>query len=164
MDAQSRPSRRRVLALVGVGTAGVAGCLSDGGATAYGPQTAVDLTGNGSLDNASTASTQQAFASTTPNSAAMRVDGLELLDHEPVAAGGYKGLTVRGRVRNTRQRPIGYVEVRTRFYDADGTQLGTYLASTSDLAADTEWAFEVVVLESPADVASYDAGAFGVPP
>jgi len=159
------PTRRRVLELVGAGgAAGLAGCLGGDGSTAYGPQNDVAVAGNGSLENATNASTQRAFASTTPDPDATTVQALELVEHEPVAAGGYKGLTVQGSVRNEAEQLVEYAEVRTRFYGENGAHLGTYLASTSDLAADTEWAFEVVVLESPADVASYDAGVFGWPP
>ncbi|HMB49688.1 FxLYD domain-containing protein [Natronoarchaeum rubrum] len=158
-------TRRRVLGLVGAGAAvGIAGCLGGGGDGAYGPQTDVAVSGNGSLENATSASTQRAFASTTPDPDATSIEALTLVEHEPVVAGGYKGLTVRGRVHNDAQQLVEYAEVRTRFYDASGTHLGTYLASTSDLAADTEWAFEVVVLESPGDVDAYDAGVFGWPP
>lgn len=158
-------TRRRVLELVGAGAAvGIAGCLGGDGSSAYGPQNDVGVSGNGSLDNATNASTQQAFASTTPDPDATTVQALELVEHEPVAAGGYKGLTVQGSVRNDAEQLIEYAEVRTRFYGENGAHLGTYLASTNDLSADTEWAFEVVVLESPADVDSYDAGVFGWPP
>jgi len=158
-------TRRRVLQLVGAGGAvGIAGCLGGDGTSAYGPQNDVAVSGNSSLENATNASTQRAFASTTPDPDATTVQALELVEHEPVNAGGYKGLTVRGSVRNEAEQLIEYAEVRTRFYGENGAHLGTYLASTSDLAPDTEWAFEVVVLESPADVDSYDAGVFGWPP
>lgn len=158
-------TRRRVLELVGGGaTVGLAGCLGGDGSSAYGPQNDVTVSGNSSLENATNASTQRSFASTTPDPDATTVQALELVEHEPVNAGGYKGLTVQGRVRNDAEQLIEYAEVRTRFYDTDGAHLGTYLASTNDLSAGTEWAFEVVVLESPADVDSYDAGVFGWPP
>lgn len=158
-------TRRRVLELCGAGAAvGVAGCLGGGGDTGYGPQNDVAVTGNGSLDSASNASAQKALATTTPDPDATTVEALELVEHEPVAAGGFKGLTVRGRVRNNSDQLVEYAEVRTRFFDRNNNQLGTYLATMSDLAANTEWAFEVIVLESPSDVDSYDAGVFGWPP
>ena len=164
MDTQGDwATRRRVLELAGLGaTAGVAGCLGGGGDHNYGARTSVDARGNGSLDNATEASAQEAFADQTPDPDAVSVEQLALLDHEPVATGGFKGLTVQGTVENTGEELIEYAEVRVRAFDGD-THLGTYLTSTNDLAGGTPWEFEVVVLEAPDDVTGYDAGVFGWP-
>lgn len=167
MDLQGDPSggtatRRRWLELVGAGAVGgVAGCLG-GGTPDYDDRTSVDVRGNGSLDNATEASAQQSFAQQQPDPDAVNVDALELRDHEMTVQGGFKGLTVEGEVENTGSELIEYAEVRARAFDGD-THLGTYLDSTSDLSGGSVWGFEIVVVESPADVSAYDIGVFGWP-
>lgn len=164
MDTQGdRATRRRLLEVIGLAAgAGVAGCLGSSGDHDYGPQVSVDAQGNGSLDNATEASTQEAFAQQEPDPDAVSVDVLTLVDHEPVVEEGFKGLTVQGTVENTADELVEYAELRVRAYDGD-THLGTYLDSTTDLGGGRRWAFEVVVLEAPDDVTAYDAGVFGWP-
>lgn len=52
----------------------------------------------------------------------------------------------------------GYVEVSVRVYNVDGQQLDQYIDNTQGLQNDTEWAFEVMMLEDAEDVDDYDIG------
>ncbi len=55
------------------------------------------------------------------------------------------------------------MEVRARVYDDAGDQLGQYLDTIGDVDAGDRWAFEVILLESPADVGRYDVAVLGTP-
>lgn len=105
----------------------------------------------------------EALATTTVNRSADPLDSLVLESHEFVVEDGYKGPTVQGTVSNTADRSLEFAEVRVRVYDADGAQLGQYLATIRDLGSDSRWRFEVIVLSSASDVAAYDIAVVGIP-
>jgi hypothetical protein len=48
-------------------------------------------------------------------------------------------------------------------YNNDGELLGMYLDTTGDFDGGTEWNFEVILLESLDDIASYDITIVGLP-
>ncbi|WP_218836500.1 FxLYD domain-containing protein [Halorarum salinum] len=157
-----RATRRGVLVSLGAGaTAALAGCTGASDDPTY--EEGEVGTAGGDPRNASEMSAAAALAPSGTNGAASSLDALSLEGHEFVVQSGYKGATVRGTVANVSERTVSYVEVRVRAYDADGAMLGRYLATAGDLAGGTEWGFEVLVLTSPADVATYDVAVLGVP-
>ncbi|SER71127.1 FxLYD domain-containing protein [Natrinema salaciae] len=168
MTRSESTSRRRVLASLGAGVAvAAAGCTGSGGLDGqprYEEGTVGDRNAsNVSERNATQMSTAAALAQQEPSNAVTPLDPLELVEHEFVVEDGYLGSTVQGTVTNTGADRIQVVEVRTRIYDDAGNLLGRYFASTGDLDGDETWAFQVVVLESPSDVASYDITVLGTP-
>lgn len=155
-------TRRRLLASLGAGTAlSVAGCTG-GGEPSY-EDGEVDVDGNVSgrsaeeLVAADALATQQVHESVTP------LDTLSIETHQFVLEDGYKGSTVQGVVENTTDERIELVEIRVRVYDDADDQLGRYVARTGDLAGNSTWAFTVVILESPGDIARYDIAVLGTP-
>jgi len=69
-------------------------------------------------------------------------------------------VTVRGVIERTDDREITYLEVRVRFYDADGEQLDSTIEQVSDVAEGDRWEFAVLfpdVGERAALVVDYDA-------
>ncbi|MFC4543955.1 FxLYD domain-containing protein [Halosolutus amylolyticus] len=168
MTRSESTSRRRLLASIGAGiAAAAAGCAGSGGLD--GEPTYEDGTVDaGNVTNASERSATQmaaaeAVAEREPNTAVTPLDPLSLIEHEFVVEDNYLGSTVQGIVANTGSDRIQLVEVRTRVYDDAGNMLGQYLASTGDLNGGASWSFQVVVLESPADVADYDITVLGTP-
>ncbi|WP_226481316.1 FxLYD domain-containing protein [Natrinema amylolyticum] len=168
MTRSESTSRRRVLASLGAGIAtAAAGCLGGdglGGQPNYeeGNVGSVNAS-NVSSRNASQMSTAAALAQQQPSNSVTPLDPLELIDHEFVVEDGYLGSTIQGSVANTGSDRIQIVEVRTRVYNGAGNLLGRYLASTGDLSGGSTWEFQVIVLESPSDVASYDITVLGTP-
>ena len=159
-------SRRRVLALLGTGlSTALAGCGSrsgeeveyENGGTVGNLSTTED--GNGS--NASEAIAAGARAEQADDSYAVELDALELRDHELVVKDDYRGVVIEGIVANTSEERVEYVEVRARIYNTGGNQLDRYLDSTNDLAAGSTWSFDIIVLENPGDVGSYDIAVLG---
>lgn len=160
----SRPRRRDVLAALGGGTvATLAGCngLGVDGDPHYedGEVGDVDADDRSAEEMAAAAALaeQEIHEGVTP------LGNLELADHEFVVEDDFRGPTVQGLVENAGDDRIELVEVRVRVYDDAGTQLGRYLDRTGDLAAGTTWAFQVVLLESPVDIADYDLTVLGTP-
>lgn len=162
-----RPTRRRVLTSIGGGAAALlAGCAGSGRSSNYvdGEANASELdVSNNSSRSTSEMSTAASLAQTEPTDSASSLGSLELADHEFAFEGGYKGSVVRGTVTNTSEETISLAEVRVRVFDDGGTYLGQYMDSIGDLAAGTTWQFEVILLVSPADIATYDIAVFGVP-
>lgn len=163
MSRRDRTTRRRVLASLGAGTGILlAGCngFSDGG-----PNYQDGDIGNVSGDNRTAAemATAQGLAEREASDAVTPLETLEIRDHAFVHEGGYLGSTVQGTVANTGGDRIEIVEVRVRVYDGDGNLLDRYLASTGDLEGDGTWAFQVIVLEAPDDVADYEIAVLGTP-
>ncbi|WP_254763254.1 FxLYD domain-containing protein [Natrinema marinum] len=167
MTGSGPASRRRVLASVGTGiAAAIAGCSGGGlggeptyeeGTVDIGNVSANASRSTSEMATAAALATQQSSTSVTP------LGSLALLDHEFVLESGYLGSTIQGTVENDGSSRIRTAEVRTRVYDDTGTLLGRYLATTGDLNAGSTWAFQVIVLEAPADVASYDIAVLGTP-
>ncbi|ELY71005.1 FxLYD domain-containing protein [Natrinema versiforme] len=168
MTRSESTSRRRLLASLGVGIAtAAAGCTGSsglGGEPTYESGNVGQINAsNASSRNATEMSTASSLAQQQPTSSVTPLDPLELVDHEFVVEDGYLGSTIQGTVRNTGGDRIQIVEVRTRVYNDAGNLLGRYLASTGDLGAGETWAFQVVVLEAPSDIADYDITVLGTP-
>ncbi|WP_049922437.1 FxLYD domain-containing protein [Halopiger djelfimassiliensis] len=168
MTRSRSPSRRYVLASLGTAIGAVAaGCIGTGGLDGE-PRYEDGTVGERNASNVSNRSatemaTAEALAEREPSDAVTPLETLSLTDHEFVVEDGYLGSTVQGHVENTGSDRIQLVEVRTRVYDAAGNALGRYLASIGDLEGGETWAFQVIVLESPADVADYDITVLGTP-
>lgn len=146
----------------------VGGCADRAGTPSYQNGTARNATGNGTPTNETNRTAEEMTAAesvaiTEPDTNAIPVDSLTIESHEYVVKDGYKGPTVQGVVSNTGDEPVRMAEVRVRVYNAAGSQLGQYMARTGDIAADTTWEFEVVLLESASAIAEYDAVVLGVP-
>lgn len=153
--------RRQFLATVGLGVgAALAGCLG-GNEPAYGARESVDADGEGRTPAELAAA--ESLAEQEIREGVTRLEAVSLLDHGFVLEDGYEGSTIQGTVENAGDDRLDLVEVRTRVYDEAGDQLGRYLDRTGDLAAGQRWAFTVIVLESPVDVAAYDVAALGTP-
>ncbi|ELY91188.1 FxLYD domain-containing protein [Natrinema altunense] len=165
MTRSDPTDRRRVLASLGTGlAAAAAGCLGGdglGGQPTY--EEGRVTVSNATSRNATQMSTAAALAQQQPTNSVTPLDSLELRTHEFVVEDGYLGSTIQGTVANTGSDRIQLVEVRTRVYDDADTLLGSYLASTGDLDGNSTWAFQVIVLESPSDVAGYDITVLGTP-
>ena len=160
-------SRRRVLASLGAGVAAVAaGCTGSGGLDGeprYEDGT-VDVNASDDANrSAEEMVTAEALAEQQPNQSVTPLESLSLVEHEFVVEDGFLGSTIQGVVQNTGGDRIQIVEVRTRIYNDAGNVIGRYLASTGDLDGGDAWEFQVVVLESPADVAEYDITVLGTP-
>ncbi len=63
--------------------------------------------------------------------------------------------TISGAFTNLTDSQLGYVSVSYNLFDADGNQLGTAYANTSNLDAGGTWKFEAVGMYDQAKVASY---------
>lgn len=50
---------------------------------------------------------------------------------------------VVGQARNDRIDPVGYLEIRAKFYDGDGALVYSDFVGTTDLSPDETWTFEV---------------------
>lgn len=62
---------------------------------------------------------------------------------------------ITGTFTNTSGTKVSYVQVSYNLFDADGAQIGTALANTSNLAADGTWKFEAFGTAAIDEVASY---------
>lgn len=160
-------SRRRVLALFGASVPTVlAGCGGRSGEEVeyMDGETVGDLPtpADGNVSNASKARAAAARAERVDDSYAVALDVLALRDHELVVKDDYRGVVIEGIVENTGEERVEYVEVRARIYDTDGNQLGRYLDSSHDLAAGSTWSFDIIVLEDPENIGSYDIAVLGV--
>ncbi|SFB68892.1 hypothetical protein SAMN05444422_101193 [Halobiforma haloterrestris] len=165
-----RPSfdRRRALAALGSGVAtAIAGCLGDDGLAINGDpryeEGTVDVGDDAENRSAEEMTAAEALAEQEVTESVTTLDVLELVDHEFVLEDDYRGSTVQGTVENTGSDRIELAEVRVRVYDDAGAQLGRYLATVGDLDGGARWSFQVVVLQSPGDIARYDVTALGTP-
>lgn len=61
--------------------------------------------------------------------------------------------TISGTLTNATDKQVGYIQLSYTLYDADGAQIGTAFANTSNLDAGGVWKFEAVGLEG--NVADY---------
>lgn len=154
-------SRRHFVSALGAG-AGVAltGCINSGDPTYEDGQ--VD-DADGEERTAEEATAAEAQADQEARDDLTSLDTLALRDHEFVMEDGFAGATVQGTVENTGEDRVEAVEVRVRVYDDEGNQLGRYLDSTGDFDGETTWSFQVILLESPEDIARYDIAVLGLP-
>lgn len=165
MDDDSAVGRRTVVAALGAGSlAALAGCLGSESNSdpAYESGDVPDDV-DGEERSAEEATAAEAMAEQTPRDDLAPLDSLSLLDHEFALEEGFTGPTVQGTAENAGDERLSSAEVRVRVYNDEGEQLGLYLDSVSDFEGGSEWAFEVVLLESPEDVADYDVAAVGLP-
>jgi hypothetical protein len=83
---------------------------------------------------------------------------IELLEHELVIDDGqtWTDVYVEGLVANNADSVVSYVEVTVRVYDSDGNQLDRYIDNTTELAPNTNWAFQVSIREDPDSFEEYD--------
>ncbi|WP_254765733.1 FxLYD domain-containing protein [Salinilacihabitans rarus] len=154
--------RRRYLAALCGAVATVAGCGAAETAPRY---ESGEADGNASANGSRSAEqleTAEALAVTEADEDADHREGLAVVDHEYVVYDDYRGPTVEGVVENDGDEPLRRVEARVRVYDDAGHQLGRYVDRTGDLEPGDTWRFEVLVLESPGDVASYDVAVVGL--
>lgn len=107
--------------------------------------------------------TAEALAEQNRHEGVTPLERLEITDHEFVLEDDFRGPTVQGVVENGGDDRVEVIEVRVRVFDEGGRQLGRYLDHTGDLGGETTWAFEVVLLESPAEIADYDVAVLGTP-
>jgi hypothetical protein len=169
-DAEMTPtrtdrSRRGFLVLASAGiTGGLAGCL--GSESSSQPEYAVgevpdDIDGEErtteEMATAEDLAEQEVQADLAP------LSGLSIANHEFVYEDGHTGSTVQGTAENTGEERLSSAEVRVRVYNDDGEVLGIYLDTTSDFDGGTDWSFEVILLESPEDLADYDIAVVGLP-
>lgn len=63
--------------------------------------------------------------------------------------------TISGTFTNLTDSQLGYVSISYNLFDADGNQIGTAYANTSNLDAGGTWKFEAVGMYGQAKVASY---------
>ena len=164
MTRRDRLSRRRLLGVLGAGTtAAFAGCSDIVGddAPPYEEGTIGDA--DGEERSAEEMATAEALAEEEVNEGLTELDSLSFVDHEYVVEDDFRRATVQGTVENTGDNRIQRIEVRARVYDGDGELLGRYLDVTGDLDAGSVWAFEVILLESPNDIESYDVAVLGTP-
>ncbi len=166
-DPLSNPSssahvgRRGLLSALGLASGAVlAGCL-DGNEPDYEDRETVDV--DGEERTAEEMATAERLAEQEIREGVTPLADVSLVDHEFVLEDGYEGSTIQGTVENAGDDRLELVAVRTRVYDDAGDQLDRYLDRTGDLAAGERWAFTVIVLESPAEVAGYDIAALATP-
>lgn len=165
MTDRATSTRRGFLAVCGGGLLAVlGGCAGTTGGVQYrdGQVNRSNQT-NVTERTAQQTTAAQSAAITEPNTNAIPVDSLVLESHEYVVDGGYNGPTVQGTVVNTGTDLARTVEVRVRVYNADGAQLGLYIARTNDLAAGSPWQFKVILLAAAAAITAYDIVVLGVP-
>lgn len=163
--SRKRSSRRRVLARLSVvvGVPAVAGCgdLRGGNEPSYEAGAVGEIEGDERTPAEMTAA--EALAERTVNEGVTPLETLSIRDHAFVLEDDFRGPTVQGIVVNTGDDRIQVAEVRVRAYDDENTHLGRYVTSTGDLDGGSAWGFEVIVLEAPSDIDSYELAALGIP-
>ncbi|WP_293027376.1 FxLYD domain-containing protein [Natronococcus sp.] len=160
----ARSSRRRLLGAVGVGAAAVlAGCNDVTGSDAPEYESGEVDEVDGEPRSAEEMTAAESLAEVEPNEGVTTLEALSLESHEFVLEDDYRGSTVQGVIENTGENRIQMVEVRARVYDDEGEQLGRYIDVGGDLDAGGRWSFQVILLESPDDIADYDVAVIGTP-
>lgn len=110
---------------------------------------AIDETTKGTISTEDGSSA--AAASTSAESGA--ADKYSIADEQ--MTGDDYTTTISGTFTNLTDSQLGYVSVSYNLFDADGNQLGTAYANTSNLDAGGTWKFEAVGMYDQAKVASY---------
>lgn len=73
-------------------------------------------------------------------------DDIELLEHELVfedEGTDFASVSIEGRARNNSDENLGYVEIRGRFYNAQGDLLDSMIDNINDFGAGQTWSFEI---------------------
>ncbi len=164
MIARGPVGRRHLLAVSGAVVCGLAGCTDDAGldGTSQYEDGEIDAA-NAEPRGADEMAAAERLAEDELHEGVTPLEELEITDHKFVAEDDVRGPTVQGVVENTGSDRIEVAEVRVRVYDDEAAHLGRYLDSTGELDGGGEWAFEVVLLESPEDLSSYDIAVLGTP-
>lgn len=161
MTRAERSSRRRVLASLGSGVAvTLAGCTGGSGDPRYEGRD-VNADGEGRSGNETVAAA--ALAETEVEENVTSLETISIVEHEFVVEDGFEGSTIQGTVENTGSDRVKVAEVRARVYDDADAQIGRYVARTGDLDGGGTWAFTVVVLKAPAEIARYEVAVLGTP-
>lgn len=61
----------------------------------------------------------------------------------------YGNPTVRGLAENTADRELSYVEIQARFFDANGTRVGSGMDNIRNLGPGNSWEFEALCIDCP---------------
>lgn len=137
-----------VLLLIIIGfascTASVAKSVSDN-TNVISSDTATTSNAASSASSSSADSSQSAAASSSEKYS---------ITDETVDDSGYF-FTVDGTFTNLTSKQISYVQVSYSLYDADGAQIGTAYANTTNLDANGTWKFEATSTVQPDEVDSY---------
>lgn len=89
---------------------------------------------------------------------------VDILEHEMLRENEgeiSESVSVEGRAENTSDDRLSYVEIRVRFYDANGDLLDSGIDNINDFDSGQVWRFEVSYLgfgDDAAEVDSYDIG------
>lgn len=65
---------------------------------------------------------------------------------------------IKGSFTNTSGKELTYVQLSYNLFDADGNQIGTAFANTSNLADGTTWKFEAMCSQDSNDISSFRLG------
>ncbi len=166
-EPTKRIGRRHALAVIGTGLTSIfAGCSARGsnqsGTPDYQPgNTSEGGLSNNTSSNASQATAASARAETQPTDYAIDLGVLDIRDHRISVKNNYKGVTIQGTVEHTGNQRLELAEVRSRIYNTDGNYLGFYLDSTNALDPGMTFSFDIIVLEKPSDIGSYDIATVG---
>ena len=107
-------------------------------------------TADGSAASAATTASDNASVQAEPADK-YTIEGEEL-------SGDAYSCKVTGTFTNTSGSELGYVQVSYNLFDADGNQVGTALANTSNLADGGTWKFEAFGTKGTDEVASFRLG------
>lgn len=153
--------RRKLIALIGtsVSTATIAGCseaTNQDYEDADGGEAAADSDGQDTPD-------PEEVKNRDEGENVVTFGDLTVNEHELVIDEGQYSteVTVEGIIENTGDERYDYVEVGVRVYNPDGHQLDRYFTNTQDLDGGQTWKFDVMILEEPEDVDTYDIGVQG---
>ncbi|NJE79432.1 FxLYD domain-containing protein [Thermococcus sp. GR4] len=81
---------------------------------------------------------------------------VKILSHE-MKVDEFGNYYIEGIAQNVGDKRLSYVEIRARFYDADDTIVGSFLANTLDFDPGQKWKFKIYYLGSE-NPAKYDIG------
>lgn len=77
------------------------------------------------------------------------------ISDEAFVDNGYGSYSVTGTFTNTSGKELSYVQVSYRMLDADGAQVGTAWANTTNLPDGSAWKFDAMYFDSDAAPASF---------
>ena len=85
-------------------------------------------------------------------------EDIELLNHEYVVEESQyrEDAYIRGEIKNNANISVSSIELPYRLYNDDGNQIGSSSTFVDNLAANTTYEFETLVLEDSEDVADYE--------
>ncbi len=107
--------------------------------------------GNGGTDQATAGDEAQ----TSEQQPVEQPEPYTISDEQLDASNGF-AVYINGTLTNNTETEASYIQVEYNLYDADGAQVGTALANTSNLKAGGTWKFEAIGTASPDEVASYE--------